>query len=102
MKLMCQICHLLIELFCFFIDIEFYRFLHVQEQCQIKWQISIDKYNKLKMEHANCKSIRAEWEAKFQHVTELLLNEKQKRRNAEARRDFLVSFFSFFEFLSIY
>lgn len=71
--------------------IEYYRFLHIQEQCCLKWQTSIFKFGQLKKEHDKCKIIRAEMQAKLQHLTQLLLKERQTRRNAEMERDFYVS-----------
>lgn len=70
--------------------IEYYRFLHIQEQCCLKWQTSIFKFGQLKKEHDKCKIIRAEMQAKLQHLTQLLLKERQTRRNAEMERDFYV------------
>lgn len=74
-----------------FPSIEYYRFLHIQEQCCLKWQTSVFKFGQLKKEHDKCKIIRAEMEAKLQQMSQLLLKEKQTRRNAEMERDFYVS-----------
>lgn len=82
----------LIELFRF-TTVEYYRFLHIQEQCRMKWIANNDKFSQLKREHEKCKAVRNELETKLRHVTQMLLNEKQICRNAELERDFFVSDF---------
>lgn len=80
---------------CFFLrsTLEYYRFLHIQEQCCLKWQTTNFRLGQLKKEHDKCRMIRCEMEAKFQQLSQSLLKERQLRRSAELERDILVSEF---------
>lgn len=76
--------------------LEYYRFLHIQEQCCLKWQTTIDKFGQLMKEHERCARINAEMKTNLRHITQQWINEKRKRQNTESERDFYVNTFEWF------
>lgn len=73
--------------------LEYYRFLHIQEQCCLKWQTTIDKFGQLMKEHERCERIKTELKTDLRHITQQWINEKRKRQNTEMERDFYVNTF---------
>lgn len=79
--------------------VEYYRFLHIEEQCRLKWQTTIDKFDKLMREHERCKQIKTQLENELQRVSMMWDKEKEARLIAETRCVFLVSFRFFSKFI---
>lgn len=65
----------------------------------MKWQTSIDKFDKLMKEHERYKLIKTELENDLQHVSVMWKKEKEARQLAETRCALLVSKFKFFFFV---
>lgn len=78
-------------LFLFVLLLEYYRFLHIQERCCLKWQTTIDKFGQLIKEHERCERVNTDLTSNLRHITQQWINEKRKRQNAELERDFYVS-----------
>lgn len=77
----------------FYSHSEFYRFLHLQEQCKLKWQSTIDTLTQLLKEHEKCLREKDSLAANLQHIGELWEMEKEYRRTMEYERNFYVSIF---------
>ncbi|XP_031628238.1 rac GTPase-activating protein 1-like [Contarinia nasturtii] len=62
---------------------EYYRFLHLQEQCRLKWQATTDKFVQLLKEHEQCVLEKQRLIDTLQHVSSMWEMEKEDRRAAE-------------------
>lgn len=70
---------------------EYYRFLQIQEQCRLKWQATIAKFDQLLKEHEKCVKEKKGLVASLQHIGQLWEEEKEFRRSMESERNFYVS-----------
>lgn len=75
--------------------LEYYRFLHIQEQCRLKWQATIDKFTQLLKEHQKCVMEKNDLAANLKHIGHLWETEKEFRRSMEYERNLYVSRFLF-------
>ncbi|XP_055301047.1 rac GTPase-activating protein 1-like [Sitodiplosis mosellana] len=67
---------------------EYYRFLHIQEQCRLKWQATMDKFTQLTKVYEKCVMERDDLAANLQHIGHLWEREKEFRRSMECERNF--------------
>lgn len=72
-------------------SLEYYRFVHLQEQCRLKWQATSDKFVQLLKDHEQCVSEKQRLIDNLQHVSKMWEMEKDDRRELERELSSYVS-----------
>lgn len=73
---------------------EYYRFLHIQEECRIKWQATNDKLRQLMKQQEKYALEKGELKKSLHQARQMYQIERQSRRSIERERDFFVSIFT--------
>lgn len=73
---------------------EYYRFLHIQEECRLKWQATIEKLGHLMKQQEKHALEKVELKKSLQRARRMYEIERQSRQNLESERDFFVSILS--------